>query len=572
MISITSSSDEETESNLSKTSADAQRRYYEVSVSHSHVTSHSLLFLKVYFTCFVGTFWTSKYQLSEGDFIIVQADRGHDIGVVNHLLHSDEIPIHQSTDGTNEIISVVPKDEFPVRAMLQDKVIAQNQALEICRNKCVELLISSQIEIIATEFQFDRKKLTLYYKKHSDVSVCKLIRKLYNIFKMRIWMEPIDVELSNDSFGDITTKFLSLGQITIPAQEKLSTNPSEYFPVFAASNSTANATVGTPSNIPIGPTASSVPKKENGETLFVEKPEMRSSPNEASRREQFVILSHEKGGLQPPPKSANPPRHLYQHTPLAHSVAAAPPAAVVQPPHQYYKHQYQPRASAQQQTQQYQQRGAPPPGYSSYSAPMSKPRGPPIAPTLPSNHNQQYDYDRNYVRDPAFNYREEYSAAPLYYDYDSTPVGHQLRSAAHTAYRHEPTSLSTRQERIDHYVDMIGAGPSLGSAGGIGATLEEDPYYQYHHQQQQQPSRNHYSKYPQGAGPSYQDGNFHPRSSYVASPGRRQNDDPGRFLPNGLYEDDSLVMSASKESVYEYSNFMPQSKSSFATYDYHSQF
>ena len=90
------------------------------------------------------------------------------------------------TEDDHEIVSVVPKEEFPVRVMLQDKVIAQNQALDICRNKCVELLISTHIEVLATEFQFDRKKLTLYYKKYSDVSVCKLIRKLYNIFKNEV--------------------------------------------------------------------------------------------------------------------------------------------------------------------------------------------------------------------------------------------------------------------------------------------------------------------------------------------------------------------------------------------------
>jgi hypothetical protein len=129
-----------------------------------------------------------------------------------------------STEQNHEIISVVPKDEFPVRAMLQDKVLAQNQALDICRNKCVELLINTQIEILATEFQFDRKKLTLYYKKHSDVSVCKLIRKLYNIFKMRIWMEPMESELPNDSFHQVTMKFLSLAQITLPSSATASTS------------------------------------------------------------------------------------------------------------------------------------------------------------------------------------------------------------------------------------------------------------------------------------------------------------------------------------------------------------
>jgi hypothetical protein len=437
--------------------------------------------------------------------------------------------------------------------MLQDKVIAQNQALEICRNKCVELLISSQIEVIATEFQFDRKKLTLYYKKHSDVSVCKLIRKLYNIFKMRIWMEPIDVELSNDSFGNITMKFLSLGQITIPAQEKSVTNSSD-LPSFVPSNSLETAAAAAALTV----SSISLPKKENDDPIFVEELGC-SSPIEAPKREQFTILSHEKVGSQPRlqyqnnSKTVNPPpaRHIYQQAPVP-----VAPAAVVQPLHQYYRHQYQP-PRPQQQT-----RGAPP-GYSSYPAPMSKPRGPAIAPTL-GNHNQHFDYERNNVRDPSFNYRDHHSAT-LFYDYDA-PAHH------HTSYRHEPLSQSARQERLDPYGDMIGAGPPLGAY----ASHDGDP--SYHHQQQ--PSRNHYSKYA-STGPPYQDGNHHPRSSsssYATAanhppPAPYHNEDLGRFLTHGLYEDDSVMLSSpSRESAYEYSNFMPQSKSFGPAYDYHTQF
>ena len=57
---------------------------------------------------------------------------------------------------------------------------------------CSELKVGPSVEIVSVEFQADRKKLTVYYKKYADVSLCKLIRKLHTAFKMRIWMENIE--------------------------------------------------------------------------------------------------------------------------------------------------------------------------------------------------------------------------------------------------------------------------------------------------------------------------------------------------------------------------------------------
>mmetsp|Transcript_5028 Transcript_5028/g.5122 ORF Transcript_5028/g.5122 Transcript_5028/m.5122 type:complete len:402 (-) Transcript_5028:369-1574(-) len=183
-------SEEELDHEITKN--DLQRRYYEV-----------------YFTCFVGTYHTTKYNLLEGDFVIVQADRGHDVGVVSRLVEFEVSLV----DEDHEIVSVVPKDEYPVRVMLQDKVIAQNQALEICRNKCVELLISTHIEVIATEFQFDRKKLTIYIQFQGDVSVCRLVRKLYDIFKVRV--KVIDIHNPHLLYNR-TMKYLHASKLDVP--------------------------------------------------------------------------------------------------------------------------------------------------------------------------------------------------------------------------------------------------------------------------------------------------------------------------------------------------------------------
>jgi hypothetical protein len=163
--------------------------------------------------------------------VIVQADRGYDIGVAFQLLPgppaiADSLPSSTSTnpsgspipvsspraDGETEtgetttqsppnsghnktirkILSIITPDDKYMNYMLRNKAISERQALVMAKTICSELKVGPSVEIVSVEFQADRKKLTVYYKKYADVSLCKLIRKLHTAFKMRIWMENIE--------------------------------------------------------------------------------------------------------------------------------------------------------------------------------------------------------------------------------------------------------------------------------------------------------------------------------------------------------------------------------------------
>jgi hypothetical protein len=113
--------------------------------------------------------------------------------------------------------------------MLNNKITAENAALLSCREFCAGRRIGLYIEVIAAEFQFDRKKLTVYIKKSGDVSVCKLVRKLYDAFKMRISVEEIP---SIDFMKDIEAKYLNISHLDIPFDELFNyqTLPNTYSP------------------------------------------------------------------------------------------------------------------------------------------------------------------------------------------------------------------------------------------------------------------------------------------------------------------------------------------------------
>ena len=47
------------------------------------------------------------------------------------------------------------------------------------------------IVIVDAEFQFDRKKLTIYYYSYSRIDFRNFVKELYSIYYARIWMENI---------------------------------------------------------------------------------------------------------------------------------------------------------------------------------------------------------------------------------------------------------------------------------------------------------------------------------------------------------------------------------------------
>jgi hypothetical protein len=113
--------------------------------------------------------------------------------------------------------------------MLKSKISAENAALSRCREFCSGRRISLYVETISTEFQFDRKKLTIYLKRSGEISVCKLVRKLYDAFKMRISVEEVSaIEPMKEMIG----KYLDLAQLDLSVMEVLNYQPmvSSYVP------------------------------------------------------------------------------------------------------------------------------------------------------------------------------------------------------------------------------------------------------------------------------------------------------------------------------------------------------
>ncbi|KAJ8488768.1 hypothetical protein ONZ51_g3335 [Trametes cubensis] len=151
-----------------------------------------------------------------GDLVIVEADRGKDLGkVVNDTITLAEVEAFQKQQklmsmghadvhgvptsptggsGGGGVKDINPKmiygkathrDTQTLAAKAQDEA----KALDLCRNKVRQRKLP--MEVIDAEYQWDRRKLTFYFIAEKRIDFRELVRELFRLYKTRIWMASL---------------------------------------------------------------------------------------------------------------------------------------------------------------------------------------------------------------------------------------------------------------------------------------------------------------------------------------------------------------------------------------------
>ncbi|KAJ2826993.1 hypothetical protein FBU31_003290 [Coemansia sp. 'formosensis'] len=160
-----------------------------------------------------------------GTYVLVEADRGVDLGMIKEeLLTAESIlsfsssipgvvcadhPASADPDSTAEHSGprglkpasagdsqTSSKDVFVKRIFrvadqrevddMMNKVVDEQKALSMCQDKVQQRKLS--MYVADAEFQFDRRKLTFYFTADRRVDFRELVRELFKHFKTRIWM------------------------------------------------------------------------------------------------------------------------------------------------------------------------------------------------------------------------------------------------------------------------------------------------------------------------------------------------------------------------------------------------
>ncbi|KAK9481880.1 PSP1 C-terminal conserved region-domain-containing protein [Lipomyces starkeyi] len=154
----------------------------------------------------------SNLDVKPGDVVIVDADRGRDLGRVTHVnisvetAHEIKIQQHkeqqfalqqnggevngQSDSGPNPM-TLQPKQIIRFAQPMEIQQLAkkkndEDRALEICMQKVEER--GMVMHVLDSEYQWDRRKLTFFYSAPRRIDFRELVRDLFRVYKTRIWM------------------------------------------------------------------------------------------------------------------------------------------------------------------------------------------------------------------------------------------------------------------------------------------------------------------------------------------------------------------------------------------------
>lgn len=121
-----------------------------------------------------------------GDFCIVNADRGEDMGRVVHLpetvlLTSEEPPPHE----------VVRKANRQDRSNLLRNRSREEDAREICDSRIESRKLD--MKLVDVEMQYDGNKITFYFTAEKRIDFRELVKDLASTFKTRIELRQIGV-------------------------------------------------------------------------------------------------------------------------------------------------------------------------------------------------------------------------------------------------------------------------------------------------------------------------------------------------------------------------------------------
>jgi len=128
-----------------------------------------------------------QFPFRLGDLIIVEAEKGEDLGRVNQVVLPAGVTV-AANGGLRKALRKANESEVIRR---QSNKAAEQRALEICRQKVV--VHNLQMKVADCEFQLDGNKITFYFTAEKRVDFRELVKDLAGVYHTRIELRQIGV-------------------------------------------------------------------------------------------------------------------------------------------------------------------------------------------------------------------------------------------------------------------------------------------------------------------------------------------------------------------------------------------
>jgi cell fate regulator YaaT (PSP1 superfamily) len=137
---------------------------------------------------------TQELDLKEGDYVILEHDRGLDYGQI--ISPKDTTAEAESKEQPKKILRLAGADDLK---QIADNRLKSREAFNACAKKIEEHKLD--MKLVRAEYSFDRTKIVFYFTSAGRVDFRNLVKDLAKIFKARIELRQIGVRDEAKIFG-----------------------------------------------------------------------------------------------------------------------------------------------------------------------------------------------------------------------------------------------------------------------------------------------------------------------------------------------------------------------------------
>jgi cell fate regulator YaaT (PSP1 superfamily) len=132
---------------------------------------------------------TTDESIREGDYVIVEVERGEDLGRVRSVggVAKSKCSTSNTTAGSRILRAAAPEEVRQAIVLRTDEDRVRRQTRELVERHGLKMKVSD------AEWQWDRNKLTIYFTAERRVDFRELVRDLARAFRARIELKQIGV-------------------------------------------------------------------------------------------------------------------------------------------------------------------------------------------------------------------------------------------------------------------------------------------------------------------------------------------------------------------------------------------
>lgn len=127
-----------------------------------------------------------EFPFRVGDYAIVQAEKGEDLGIINQLGSM----LERKKSDTN-LLNILRKPSSKDLAIYKDNKKKEFDAYQLCRQKVYDHHL--EMKVVDVEYQFDGNKITFYFTADKRVDFRELVKELATEYRVRIELRQIGV-------------------------------------------------------------------------------------------------------------------------------------------------------------------------------------------------------------------------------------------------------------------------------------------------------------------------------------------------------------------------------------------